>query len=261
MRRYIEEHIYLLGALALVGTGLVASAMQEFSSAISGILVQVRLCGEKEYSCIAMSWGIIIVIVICIGWGLDLRQKRQKRVIEDQPVFRLIAHPPLEKNAEEFRWASINVENISSSIISQCFVMLDDLLDMNGKSVLVVKRKRQLLWSNGDPPRNQEKDISPGEQKVIDVATTSPSNNQLTTEVQNGAETKGKGVYEAIITAHGRLNGQARRNTERFIIEYTGKNVLTIINKGHDQWTNRNPKKTTSRKRKTLPEISGRSST
>ena len=168
--------------------------------------------------------------------------------LKTENIFQLDANEPTTRESNIPRWASIKVTNASGEILKNCFVDLEDVLDVDGKSVLQIKRKRKLLWSAGDPPRDTDKVINPEEQKVIDVATTFPDNKKVMFETQAGKESKDKGIYEVIIVVNGEMNGKPKRKRSRFSLEYSEGNVLTIINKGNEQWQNPNPQPPKTRK-------------
>lgn len=184
---------------------------------------------------------ILVITTVFFTIGLFVSIILDFIKIKTEKVFQLDANEPITKEPNNPRWASIKITNISEEILKNCFVDLEDILDDEGKSVLQIRRKRKLLWSYGDSPRDKDKDISPREQKVIDVATTYPDNKQVTFETQAGKESKSKGLYEVIIVVNGEMNGRPKRKRSRFILEYSGKNVLTLINKGNEKWQNPDP--------------------
>jgi len=150
----------------------------------------------------------------------------------------------MPKISYEPRWASINIKNISPNIITNCFLMLEDILDEKGKSVLKVKRLRRLLWSTGDviDDRNKELEIVPNEERVGDVAVTLGNRIEFRLETNAGQETKPIGVYEVIVSIHGRLGNDAKSEISKFHLEYEGGNIITIWDKGKGKWQPSDPK-------------------
>ncbi len=184
---------------------------------------------------------VALTVLVLVGiYRIPPEMYNEQGGFIDNP-FELNARPPLPKNSDEFRWASITVKNITRFVVNNSFLTLDDILDDTGKS-LIYSRQRRLSWSSGEGfdgnPVNKELDIIPNEPRICDVMTSSPENNSIRTTVWTGEQVFPTGIYEVVISVNGLWKDIRVNKTYHFIIEYKGGNILTIIEKGKKNWTN-----------------------
>jgi len=135
------------------------------------------------------------------------------------------------------RSGSITVENVHPKLtITDCFLTLDSILDESKKERLYSQQK-YISWSSGlrkDPKVaeriNEEIEIRPEVKFVADLIET--QNNVIVPTVWSGHPPLEIGKYEFHINAHGRFSGFEATKKEVFIVDYKGKNNVSVTKKG-----------------------------
>lgn len=238
----ITMRVVIIGIVLLLLVAFISGLLLFFGIISTGFYMDRAREAQAGMDASILSAAIFLVLFLLQIYRVPAEMHDELGGFIENP-FQLEARPPLPKYESEPRWASITVVNISPFKIEGCFLTLDDIYDSTGKSVLL-SRQRRLLWSSGEgKTRDKELDVLPNEPRIVDVATTSPHNIEVTFTTWAGDQSEPRGIYDVVITAHGQWKGTYVPNKKFFTIEYSGRNILTIREKGRENWQDTNPKK------------------